>query len=442
MYDVIIFFDMMINKINDLFMYEIFGLPFAVLFSGLSAIFLILYLKFINFRFIKDKTPEKPQNLDGISKLKAFASASAGTLGIGNIFGGAMAVTIAGAGSIFWIFILGIFASIIKFCEVYLGHKYRKTINRQIHGGSFFYIRDAFKFRFSKHIAVLYAVVFIIAYIGAGTFQIHQIASMAKVSFVEDGTVLGNNISLIIAIPTAIFTCFILFGGVAKIANVLTAVIPAMAISYFIATGFICVRYSSEISGLFSRILADVLNPSLPLGFVLGYCLHRILFASDAGTGVSAIANAQANTTPLKQAKLVALEPILVSLAMCMTGFVVLLTGSDILAASEGLSGVQIVHHAFDINFLTEVIFFIVVCLFGVSTTLAHGYNVSEAAVFLFGKSGKKYSHIFYTIAIVFVAQMTLDKLVPIIDMSFMLSIFINVGFILFASRIIKKDLL
>ncbi len=139
---------------------------------------------------------------------------------------------------------------------------------------------------------------------------------------------------------------------------------------------------------------------------------------------------------------LVLLNKFLLTLFLMVATDVRYLTGSDILAASEGLSGVQIVHHAFDINFLTEVIFFIVVCLFGVSTTLAHGYNVSEAAVFLFGKSGKKYSHIFYTIAIVFVAQMTLDKLVPIIDMSFMLSIFINVGFILFASRIIKKDLL
>lgn len=429
----------MIEKINNLIMYNVFNIPFAVLFICLSGIYLLFSLKFINFRKCKEKEI-KTQDGHGISKLQAFASASAGTLGIGNIFGGAMAVTMAGAGAIFWICVFGVIASIIKFCEVYLGHRFREINGKIISGGSFLYIQNAIKSKFSKQFAIIYSIVFIIAYVGAGTFQVNQIASMAKVSFETLSPEIVKNLNIIISIPIALFTCIFLFGGIKKIAIALTTMIPLMAVFYFIAVFIVCFEYCNNIIPVFERILSQAFEPSVPLGFVLGYSLHRILFATDAGTGVSAIANAQANSTPYKQAKLVAFEPILVALAMCFTGFAVLLTNSDALAISNGLSGVQIAHFAFNFNFFTEIVFFLVVILFGVSTTLAHGYNVEQAVLYISKGRFSKICKILYSAAIIFVANMSLDRIIPIIDLSVFLSIFVNLIAILFCVKLIKKE--
>lgn len=430
------------NTLNELILYPIFKIPFAVLFIFSISIFLLLYLRFVNFR--KDPISRSyKKNKAGISKFSAFMSSAAGTLGVGNIFGGAMCVTIAGAGSIFWILILGFFASIIKFCEVYLGHKYRVIKNNNISGGSFFYIKNCFKSRFSKVLAIFYATLFFIAYLAAGTFQIHQISDLLSDTFFKSHQH-HDIFKLSIGTITAILTGVILFGGIKKIANILSKVVPLMVCLYCISASWICIIHHGEFMNILKMIFNNAFENKVQSGgllFVISYSLHRILFASDTGTGVSSIANSQSNVSAFNQAKLVAFEPILVSFTMCITGFCVLITNSHEFALQSGELGVKIASMAFSQNIITKSIFILVVCLFGITTTVSHGYNIEQAWKYITKNKAVYYCRLLYACMIIFISTKNMKEILPIIDLAFFLCIILNLLVMLKFAPEIKRDL-
>ncbi|QED23717.1 alanine:cation symporter family protein [Candidatus Deianiraea vastatrix] len=428
-----------VNWLNGIILYPIFGIPFAVLLILGTSIFLFAYLRFINFRGAKGIDEAASGN---ISKFSAFMTAAAGTLGVGNIFGGAMCVTIAGPGSIIWILILGVFGSIIKFSEVYLGHRFRSVKDGMVSGGSFFYLRDGFqRMGILRQIGVIYGIVFFIAYLAAGTFQINQIGDLiAESVFIGHPRI--NVIRLGLGIMVAIFTGFILFSGIVRIAEVLSRLVPTMILLYCVCAVYIFMRNFGNFEGVMRDVMIDAMRPRCSGGmiFMLGYSLHRILFASDTGTGVSAIANSQSNASALVQARFVSWEPILVSLTMCITGVCVLITNTHHLAASNGMLGVKIASHAFSGSFITQGIFICVVCLFGLTTTISHGYNVEQAWRFVMKGKGVMICRGVYIMTIIIVVTQDVGRILPIIDLSFFLCIILNIIGILRLSGYMKRE--
>ena len=108
------------------------SLPLVVIWLVLASLFFTLYFRFINIRAFKIAIKvafgkfDKADSPGEISHFQAFTAAMSGTIGLGNIAGVAVAISIGGPGAMLWMIIMAFFGMTLKFVEVSLGHKYRK----------------------------------------------------------------------------------------------------------------------------------------------------------------------------------------------------------------------------------------------------------------------------------------------------------------------------
>ncbi len=207
------------------------GLPLVILLVG-GGCFFMIHSRLRHFRYfshsiglLKGKFDDASEAASGdINHYGALATALAGTMGLGNITGVAIAITVGGPGAIFWMWITAIFGMTTKFVEVTMAHKYRTTLSDgSISGGPMYYIEKSFNKRWA---GVLFAALMMICAIGSGNMpQINNIASVLDSTFsipkLTTGLVLGVMLWMIIA------------GGIKRIAKIASKLVPIMAVIYF-----------------------------------------------------------------------------------------------------------------------------------------------------------------------------------------------------------------
>lgn len=303
----------------------VWGTPMVVLLLG-AGLFFTVYYNFVQLRFFARSVRivlgiEKSADTStpgAIHPFRALCTALSATVGLGNIGGVAIAISIGGPGATFWMILVGLIGMATKFNEVTLARLHREVdADGSIRGGPMYYIRLVPGA--GSALAGLYAFFLIMAAFGAANmFQSNQVAAAFQSSF-------GTQ-PLTIGVALSVLTALVIFGGAPRIAGVASLIVPVMAGGYILGCGAVLVAHAAEIPGAIREILNSAFSGSAAIGGFSGAVfketltagVRRALFSNEAGLGTSATAHAQGRTAHPIQSGLVALlEPFIDTVVIC-----------------------------------------------------------------------------------------------------------------------------
>ena len=314
-------------------------IPFIVIWLVLGAVFFTLRMGFINFRGFRHALDlargkyDDPDAPGQVTHFQALATAVSGTVGLGNIAGVAVAVSLGGAGATFWMIVCGLLGMSTKFVECTLGVKYRDILpDGRVFGGPMNYLRYGLEKRNMKGLGKVLAGVFAVLGVGASfgggnMFQANQSFEQLAGQF---PFMVGNGFWF--GIVTAILVGVVIIGGISSIARVTGKVVPVMASIYIVASLTVIIMNIQNIGPAFSAIFDGAFSPSALKGGVIGVLVvgfQRAAFSNEAGVGSAAIAHSTAKTNnPPSEGFVALLEPFIDTVVVCtLTALVLIFTG-------------------------------------------------------------------------------------------------------------------
>ncbi|MBM3420846.1 MAG: alanine:cation symporter family protein [Bacteroidetes bacterium] len=332
-------------------------IPVVVLWLILGGIFFTFRMRFVNVRafthafgLITGKYDKKGDKGE-VSHFQALSTALSATVGLGNIAGVAIAVTVGGPGATFWMILAGFFGMSMKFTECTLGVKYRNIdASGRVSGGPMYYLSKGLKNRnlglLGQILAVFSAIMMVLAsFGGSNMFQANQSFAQVKLIFpaMEPyGFWFGIALAVIIAVVVS--------GGIRSIAGVAARLVPFMAILYVGAALVIIFINIARIDEVFVIIVKGAFSPAALKGGFIGVLItgfQRGAFSNEAGVGSAAVAHSAARTNiPVKEGIVALVEPFIDTVVICtMTALVIIFTG--VYEAGSGLEGAQLTSMAF-----------------------------------------------------------------------------------------------
>jgi len=324
------------------------GVPVVLVLLAVTALFLTLYFKFINFRAFGlalktvKGTYSRKDDPGQISHFQALTTALSATVGLGNIAGVAVAIGLGGPGAVFWMVIMGILGMSSKFTECTLGVKYRDIdADGKVLGGGMRYLEKGLGERgfggLGKGLAIMFAVACIGGAIGAGNmFQVNQSAQQVSETF---GVFTEN--SWVFGLIVAVLVGAVILGGIVAIAKVTAFLVPFMTIIYVAACLVVLLANFSGIPAALGTIVSEAFSGQAAVGGFIGGLIQGIkrgVFSNEAGLGSAAIAHAPVKTRkPASEGVVALLEPFIDTVIVClMTALVVVTTGTWKADASVG----------------------------------------------------------------------------------------------------------
>ncbi|HFI0468972.1 TPA: alanine/glycine:cation symporter family protein [Streptococcus suis] len=323
-----------------------------------------------------------------VSSFAALCTALAATVGTGNIVGVATAITTGGPGALFWMWVAAFFGMATKYAEGFLAIKYRtKDANGQTAGGPMHYITLGMGQKW-KPLAVFFAISgVLVALLGMGTFsQVNSIASSMSASF--------GLAPQLVSIVTAISIAFFIFGGIEKISDVSTKIVPFMAILYILASLTVLALHWDQLIPTLALVLKSAFTPTAAVGGFAGATVQqaiqrgiaRGIFSNESGLGSAPIAAAAAKSDNAVEQGLISMTGTFIdTLIICnLTGLSILVTGKW---AVEGLAGAPLTQAAFASVFGQPgaLALTISLVLFAYTTILGWSYYGERCIEFLFG---------------------------------------------------------
>jgi AGCS family alanine or glycine:cation symporter len=320
---------------------------FAFLLLG-TGLFFTIYLRFPQIRFFRHALRivsgkyDKKSDEGDTSHFQAMATALSGTVGTGNIAGVAYAIFLGGPAALFWMLVTAMFGMTTKFVEVTLSHKYReKTPDGTMAGGPMYYMRNRLtnfklfnRYKLGKSariVAIIFAFSTVLSSFGTGSLpQINSIAGSIFTTFSIKHWITG--------LVLAVFLGLVVIGGIKRIAQVTSRLVPTMAAVYFLGAFFVIFSNYENIIPSFVSIFEDIFTGTAAVGGFLGanfaYAfnrgVNRGLFSNEAGQGSAPIAHASARAhEPVSEGMVAILEPFIDTIIICtITGLVILSSGS------------------------------------------------------------------------------------------------------------------
>lgn len=434
--------------------------PLIVCWLILGACFFTVYLGFINVRgfnhavnVVRGKYT-KPESTGEISHFQALTAAVSGTVGIGNIAGVAITVSIGGPGAIFWLIVAGLVGMTTKFVECTLGVKYRQVnADGTVSGGPMYYLRAGLAARglpsLGKFLGLFYAISIIIGCLGIGNmFQSNQAyVQLLQVTGGETGPLQGAG--WMVGIVLALLVALIILGGIKSIARVTSRLVPFMVLVYIIGALAVILMNAANLPSAIASIFTGAFTPAGATGGVLGIMIigfQRAAFSNEAGIGSAAIAHsAVATDKPISEGFVGLLEPFIDTVVICtLTGLVIVTTFPPETFMSKELQGIELTSAAFQSKISWSPIpLSIAALLFAFSTMLAWAYYGTKAWTYVFGE-GRGGEYVFSLIFCVFIVIGAAVKLDAILDFAdaliFVMAIPNLVGLYILAPEI-KRDL-
>lgn len=350
-----------------------------------TGIFFTLSMKFMQIRLLKDMVGlliKKNKNTEnGISSFQAFCVSTATRVGAGNLVGVVAALSVGGAGSVFWMWIIAIFGAATAFVEATLAILFRQKDKRGDYvGGAAYYIEKGMNKRWLGIIFVFFAMI-----CWGGVLQV--ISNSVTESF---NVAFGIDVKIMSAI-LALLAGMVIFGKKDRIVKVLEKMVPFMAFAYLILVAFILIKNINVIPSVFRKIFEEAFGIRQALGGSFGAVVmegvKRGLFSNEAGTGSAPSAAAAAEVDhPAKQGLIQALGVYVDTLIICTaTAFVILVTNEQI---TKGLGGMKLLQEAFRYHVGDWGVIFIAVVLFlfAFSTALGITYYAKPNLVFIADK--------------------------------------------------------
>ena len=431
------------------FLWGNFGVANLVIGGG---VFFLIYSRLTPFRYFKHAFEillgkhDDPDDEGQISHFQALSTALSSTVGIGNIAGVAVAISLGGPGALFWMWISAIVGMATKFFTCSLGIMYRGyDSDNVLQGGPMYVIEQGMgkKFKFLSYWFSIAGLVGCLSLLQAN--QLTQIMSdyVVKSFDIEQ----SFNLNLIIGIIIAILVSSVIFGGLSRIAEVASKIVPFMVMVYLLSGLFIVLSNASSIPAIFSNIFTSAFNGSSVAGgfagtaIVISQGFRRAAFSNEAGMGTEVMAiGASKNNQPIKSGLVAMIGPLIDTIIVCtITGLVILLSSEWI----EGTySGVSLTQKSFS-NYLGlagDYILIFSVATFTLSTMFGYSYYGCKCASYLFGANSKFYYRIFYVLTLVLGSVLSLDLAVNIVDAMFALMAFPTMISALYLSPNIKKE--
>ncbi|MFC9819733.1 alanine/glycine:cation symporter family protein [Streptomyces erythrochromogenes] len=397
-----------------------------------------------------------------VNHFQALTAAVSGTVGLGNIAGVAVAVSIGGPGATFWMILCGLLGMATKFVEVTLGVKYREVhADGTVSGGPMHYLPKGLAERFGargktlgKVLAVLAsAMILFFGLFGGNLFQVNQsYAQLVSVTGGESGMMGSSAGALFFGILIAAIVGIVLLGGIRSIASVTSRLVPAMAGIYIAACLVVILVNVSAVPSAISSIIEGAFNPQGVAGGVLGALIigfKRAAFSNEAGLGSAPIAHSAVKTKhPASEGLVALLEPFIDTVVICtMTALTIVIANPASWGEArkgDSIGGVTITSDAFaTVLPWFPYILTIAVMLFAISTVLTWGYYCMKAWTHLFGRSkGSELTFkVMYTLFAVAGSLLTLQTLIDMADaVLFMLAVINIIGLYLLAP-VVKREL-
>ncbi len=258
-----------------------------------------------------------------ISSFQAFAVSVATRVGTGNLAGVATAIAVGGPGAVFWMWVIALIGSATAFVESTLGQLFKQRHENSFIGGPAYYILKGLHCRWMAYLfAVLLTVTFGLSY---NSIQSNTICGAMQEAFGWSPLVVGIVLSAVALV--------IVFGGIHRIANVSSVLVPLMAIGYFLLAMVIIVMNVEHIPHVLKVIVTDAFGLEQGVGGALGATIlngvKRGLFSNEAGEGSAPNVAATATVShPVKQGLIQALGVFTDTLLVCScTAFVILISG-------------------------------------------------------------------------------------------------------------------
>jgi AGCS family alanine or glycine:cation symporter len=337
-----------------------------------------------------------------VSHFQALTAALSATVGLGNIAGVAIAVSIGGAGATFWMIVAGFLGMASKFVECTLGVKYRDIAeDGTVYGGPMYYLTKGLKERglgrLGKILAGLFAVFVIGGSVGGGNmFQVNQAFQLVE-SITGGEASFFHGRGWLFGLIMAILVGIVIIGGIKKIAKVTDKIVPFMVVIYVAASLFVIFTNYDMIGNAFMQIFNGAFSPEGVAGGAVGVLVQgfrRAAFSNEAGIGSASIAHAAVKTKYAASEGMVALlEPFIDTVVVCtMTALVLIITG-NVTAANSGLNdadAILLTSGAFEsaISWFPYVLT-IAVVLFAFSTMISWSYYGFQGWAYLFGRTKK-----------------------------------------------------
>jgi AGCS family alanine or glycine:cation symporter len=401
------------------------------------------------FETIRDESAEGE-----VSHFQALTAALSATVGLGNIAGVAVALSIGGPGATFWMIVAGFLGMASKFAECTLGVKYRDVdADGTVYGGPMYYLTKGLKEKgaggLGKVLAVLFAIFVVGGSFGGGNmFQANQAAAQ----FTKLFDLTGGNAGLYFGIVMAVLVAVVIIGGIKRIASVTEKVVPFMAGIYVLAALIILFANFTLIDDAFMLIYEGAFSGLGIAGGLVGVMIQGIrrgAFSNEAGVGSAAIAHSAVRTKyPASEGIVALLEPFIDTVIICtMTALVIIITNFDGQFMEYGVEikeGVELTAVAFDsVIPHFSIVLTIAVILFAFSTMISWSYYGMQGWKFLFGK-GKITDLVYKILFLMFVivgASISLGAVIDFSDAMIFAMVVPNIIGVIMLSPVIKREL-
>lgn len=436
------------------------GFPLIVIWLVLGALFFTVRMKFINFRgpkhaidLVRGRYDDPNGHSGEVSHFQALVTALSATVGLGNIAGVAIAISMGGPGATFWMILAGLLGMASKFVECTLGVKYRhQKEDGEVFGGPMYYLSKGlakkgpvFK-QLGKVLALMFAILCVGGSLGGGNmFQANQAFNQLSELPGWEGFA---NYGFIFGVVMAILVGVVIVGGIKSIAKVTDKIVPTM-VGIYVLSALVIIGFNYDNLGYgFSTIFNGAFSPDAIYGGFIGVLIlgfQRAAFSNEAGVGSSAIAHSAAMTEePISEGIVALLEPFIDTVVVCtMTALVIIFTGYA--ADPEGLEGAALTSAAFSSSlgdWSLYVLSFAVV-LFAFSTMISWSYYGLKAWTYLFGETksaGLVYKFIFL-IFVVVGSSVGLGAVIDFSDLMILGMAFPNVLGLILMSGEVSADL-
>lgn len=417
-----------IEAVNSVVNNFIWGVPAMICIIGVG-LYLSIRTRFLQIRKFPysmkvtlGRMMKKKEASDGaLTPFQAVCTALAATVGTGNVAGVAGAIAIGGTGAVFWMWISALLGMCTKFAEVTLAVHFRET-NAQgdLVGGPMYYIKNGLDKKW-HFLAYFFAAFGVLAVFGTGNATQVNTITTAIDSALSSFNVLPADavklVNLIIGVALAIIIALILIGGIKRIGNVTSKLVPFMAIMYIVLALGVIIFHIKSIPAVFASIIEGAFNPASVTGGVVGSFfmsmkkgVSRGIFSNEAGLGTGSIAHACADTKkPVKQGFFGIFEVFVDTIIICtMTALVILCSGvpvnyGEAAGAELTISGFTAVYGNW-VSIFTAV----AMCCFAFSTIIGWGLYGTRCIEFLFGSRSNKPFMVLYSLTAIVGATMNL----------------------------------
>lgn len=426
----------------------VWGIPVLILLLG-GGFYFLVYSRLAPLRYFghalkiltgKYDNPDEPGQL---RHYEALSTALAGTVGMGNVSGVAVAITMGGPGAIFWMWISALLGISTKFFTCTLAVMFRgKDSAGVIQGGPMYFITEGLGSKW-RPMAVFFSIVGMIGV--SPLFQANQLTQL-----IGDTLLMPNNIetsfqtNLITGIVISLIVGIVIIGGINRIGSVTGKLVPIMVVVYVATVLFIIFSNASQIIPAFKTIFTDAFTGEAVLGGSIGAVIitgvRRAAFSNEAGLGTAPMAHGAAKTNePVREGLVAMLGPVIDTLIICtMTALAIIVTSTWLESSADGIT---LTAHAFEaaIPGYGPYILTGAVTFFAMSTLFAFPYYGAKCLGFV---AGAKHQHLYnyaFVVAIIIGSVSNLRVIIGLVDIAFALMAFPTVISALLLSPHVKK---